>query len=288
MHLNNPATGSTSLSSAFAQLTELQNLTFPNGKSRKRKDVFHSERSLSGFNLMVSHALDVSSVQNLLHNKRLPPAACFVLSLRNPATRLISAFRDSFQHNERLAGSIANKRQNRSASLMIDKLRHPHSYSEWLLPDLADGKPRRNASGTAFLYANSAGKPRWFYNWHYPGPDGGSMFLTSQLNFLRGIDCAETELRIICQERFDADWRALLTTFGLDGANAKTWHSHSREVRASRSKGGKMSRTRVIAEMAVNQSMLTQEDIDFIQNQLYPWDNALHEWACRNRGGCRP
>ena len=134
VHLNNPATGSTSLSSAFAQLTELQNLTFPNGKSRKRKDVFHSERSLSGFNLMVSHALDVSSVQLLLHNKRLPPAACFVLSLRNPATRLISAFRDSFQHNERLAGSIANKRQNRSASLMIDKLRHPFAYSEWLLP----------------------------------------------------------------------------------------------------------------------------------------------------------
>ena len=87
------------------------------------------------------------------------------MSLRDPATRLQSAFRDSYVHGERLSGTLGPIKANRSATLMVKKLRHPLAYPEWLLPNGVGV-----GSGTAYLYAHSAGRPQWRYNWHYPGP----------------------------------------------------------------------------------------------------------------------
>lgn len=40
-----------------------------------------------------------------------------------------------------------------------------------------------------------------------PGPVNGSHFMTSQLGYLRGLDCSHHEIHFLCQESFDDDVR---------------------------------------------------------------------------------
>ena len=297
VHLSNPATGSTSLATAFLHLQPLQNLTFPNDVTRRRTEIFNSGAGKAGFDLMQTHAFDVASLQSYLQRKRLPKATCFVISLRDPASRLLSAFRDSFVHGERLINSLGRNRTNRTAAFIVEKLRHPYDYPEWLMPvatpppgtsaaDVTAPRMMRNASGTAFLYANSAGRPRWMYNWHYPGPLGGSMFMTSQLSYLRGIDCSRTEVHFLCQEKYDADWRELLRIFAADASAGRVWHAHNRsQLRHQQSSRGPKSRTRVLEELAIERSHLGADEMAFIRREVYPWDTALHGWACGGAPG---
>ena len=230
IHINNPATGSTSLSYAFRNEPALRNVTFSNGESRARTELFIATRGTTGLNMMHSHAMNVGAYQHWLRRRRLPPASCFVMSLRDPAARLQSAFHASYTHGERLLGTLGpGPKQNRSAALMMDKLRRALAYPEWQLPSgLGEG------SGTAYLYAYSAGRPAWLGDWHYPGPINGSVFLTSQLGYLRGLDCDASEVHFVCTETFDDDWRGLLATFG----EASSARPSRRNVRLELSSGG--------------------------------------------------
>ena len=162
-----------------------------------------------------------------------------------------------------------------------------------LLPQFIDRAPQR-VSGTAYLFAHSAGRPAWFMDWHYPGPINGSHFLTSQLSYLRGLDCSRHEVFFLCQERYDDDWRALLAHFGETSSSRRpdgTWHSHdrSREPAApstpQRPKDGRRRRSvgEVRAEEARERSRLSESDRAFVRDELYPWDTALHRWACGGR-----
>ena len=63
------------------------------------------------------------------------------------------------------------------------------------------------------------------------------MFLTSQLGYLRGVDCDESEVRFLCQEHFDAGWQALLDAFDVDAHSAPIGHKHRRSAAAAASRG---------------------------------------------------
>ena len=128
-------------------------------------------------------------------------------------------------------------------------------------------------------------------NWHYPGPLNGSMFMTSQGGYLRGVHCDTTEVHFVCQERFDDDWRSLLRIFGVRSSSARngTWRRHVRSETESLATPSTRSTRRMTREkkaretaiIAHRNSALSEADKDFIRNVLYPWDTNLHKWACR-------
>ena len=43
---------------------------------------------------------------------------------------------------------------------------------------------------------------------------GGNNFLTSQLDYLRNVDCGETEVHFICSEKYQHDWQRVMAQFG--------------------------------------------------------------------------
>mmetsp|Transcript_3441 Transcript_3441/g.9211 ORF Transcript_3441/g.9211 Transcript_3441/m.9211 type:complete len:348 (+) Transcript_3441:27-1070(+) len=294
--LSNPASGSSSLANAFRYEPALQNISFPYaGRTLLRGRVFPSASGNNGFDLMHTHALGVDEIQAYLRYKRLPEARCFVLPLRDPATRLMSGFRDSYVHAERMTVALG-VRKNRTAHELIERLRRFREFPQRPLtyhlgtdgkhgecmaagPDASNRvrsrlsgmsmRTQENVSAAGFLYAHSAGRPRWLYNWHYPGPVNGSMFLTSQLHYLRGVDCTTSEVHFVCQERFNEDWTSFF--HGKMGMRAapKLWHTHQRNE----------SRDPMM-RFAIRRAVLGETDQAFIRNALYPWDAALHRWAC--------
>jgi len=167
VHLSNPATGSTSLADAFRGEAVFQNITSVDGhKSMRRNVVFPLYLGKTGRDMMHSHALSIPAIQRMLRRKRMPPARCFIMTLRDPAARLQSAFRDSYVHSDRFVGSLApSPRANRTAAHIIAKLRRAKAFPEWELPHHVDHAPQA-VSGTAYLYAHSAGQPQWLYDWH--------------------------------------------------------------------------------------------------------------------------
>ena len=109
----------------------------------------------------------------------------------------------------------------------------------------------------------------------------GSFFMTSQLAYLRGLDCSRDEVHFLCQERFDSDWNALLAAFGQTStAPGGSWHVHMRNVTSSSTSIAKPSRAQRIARRAALQSELSAPDQEFIRTALYPWDAALHQLIC--------
>ena len=275
VHLSNPATGSASLTAAFqyepllAQAAH-QRLQYAAYDRFGRKYLENS-----------SHALNAAVMRSWLQRRRPKrwrgrPPSCFVVTVRDPAERLMSAFRESYMMYERLAMSLHTNRKNRTkatASLLVERLRHAFSAGA---PPASRQSPPTNTP--ASLYLASAMQPDWHGRIaNYPGPTNGSLFLVSQLWYLVGVNCtddSETELHVICTERFDADWRHFLTAFGT--VPSGHWHRHKRH--------GTRLRTR--AHRAERNSVLSEADKEFVRAALYPWDTALYQWACG--GGSQP
>lgn len=264
VHLSNPATGSTSLAAAFKREPFLQNLTFvAHGIEVSRQRTFPTVR-YPAIDYMHTHMMGVGDVQHFLRGKQLPPAECFVMTLRDPATRLESAFRDSCEHGEILCGSLSSSPQRKhNLSQLVAKLQHAFEYEETILRPPVVQLPRP-ASRVASLYSHSAsGHPRWLYNRIVDG----SAFLTSQIGFLRGMACPQVEVHFICTERFEADWRALRSLFGQ--SSGREWRLHSKHVPDS---------SRV--------SVLSSSEKAWIREVLYPWDTALwHGAGCGSSTG---
>ena len=188
--ISNPATGSASLTAAFESIPELAagqrfRLQFPVMDSRMRVTKANS-----------SHALNVGGMQTWLQRRRPKhwrrPAQCIVMTVRDPAERFESAFRDSYMRRERLVMSIPSTRRNRTkvtAALLVQHMRQALNEEE------SGRAPQGTANGPARLYASSAAQPDWHNRLtNYPGPTNGSLFLISQLWYLQGLNCTETEL----------------------------------------------------------------------------------------------
>jgi hypothetical protein len=121
------------------------------------------------------------------------------------------------------------------------------------------------------LYASSAAQPDWHNRLtNYPGPTNGSLFLISQLWYLQGLNCTETELHLVCTERFESDWRRFLAAFGV-ASPAVAAHQHKRHDVKPHTR----------AHRAARNSVLSASDRAFMRDVLYPWDWELYRWACR-------
>ena len=154
--MQNAASASTSLADAFRYERALQNLSTARGVTLPRAKVFPLTLGRSGSDMMHTHAFSVHTMRAYLRKRKLAPARCFVLTVRDPAARLSSAFRDSFMHGERLTGAVGRKRIDRNITAMIRRLRDPFAFPEWPLPDHRDGVQGRwrLGSGVAYLCAH--------------------------------------------------------------------------------------------------------------------------------------
>ena len=125
-----------------------------------------------------------------------PPSSqpCYVMSLRDPATRLESVVRYARASFTRKLAGIWPTTQS-----YLDALRNPVATTHRL----------------ALGYLNrSIATPRYVYRKYQlvRGING----LTAQLDYFRGLDCSRDEIHFVCQERFESDWHELLRKFRLD------------------------------------------------------------------------
>ena len=125
-------------------------------------------------------------------------------------------------------------------------------------------------SNAAAMYKSSAGWPKWHHPTGLPGPENGSMFLVSQSNYLRGLNCSEAEFHFICTERFDSDWNTVLLEFGLSPEPPQV---------PSRKRSGFLAGPIFFAEQ---RSWLDEVDKNYVRDTLYPWDTALYRAVCTN------
>ena len=252
-------TASTSLDAAFNAEPTLaaRSMRISIANTDSRRKIFYTSSS---------HALTVRDLQRWFRKRQTRPT-CFVLTVRDPADRMESAFRFAYAHHERLVSSLGLARVNRTAAAIVERLRNPFMHAR---EPLSLAGRTQNVSSTAFLYAHSAGEPDYRGRvTNYPGPVDGSQFLISQKHYMRGVNCTESELHFVCTERFDADFNRFLRSFGVE-PNRTTYPRKEHRVGA----------TAGPAFWGARKSHLSEEDRAFVRNVLYPWDTALHRWAC--------
>ena len=101
---------------------------------------------------------------------------------------------------------------------------------------------------------------------------GGNNLMTAQADYLRNLNCSEASADFVCQERFDADWAALVRADGsLDPATQASVVNEQRRSAAAHPDD-------------VAASRLSAEDASFVRRCMWPWDARLHALAC---GGAR-
>ena len=96
------------------------------------------------------------------------------------------------------------------------------------------------------------------------GNVGGNVFLVSQLDYLRHINCSRTEVQFICNEQFQQDWTRVTSLFGLHNASLVTANNRSSFIHDTG-------------------SALGPREARLWRECLYPWDAHLHAMLCTNR-----
>jgi hypothetical protein len=124
VNIANPATGSSSLEKRFLIHPALANYT-----NRPRRALFHVGfvRGKIPLNLMHSHVFGVEEFRRFMRRKRLPEPPCYVMTVRDPAERLESAFRRAAaaQSVSRLAGLVGSS-DIRGTRLRISFVSHSY------------------------------------------------------------------------------------------------------------------------------------------------------------------
>ena len=181
-------------------------------------------------------------------------AAWFVVSVRDPVRRLQSGFRSELWAAAQMHGqaSMVWATPQRTLAAFVRALRN-----------VSD--PSHNAA--RLVYSRSVAQPE------YKGDQvnaPGSNFLTAQVDYLRGIDCA-VGLHFLCvDESLDDDWARFVRSLGLVPLPGASTH-------ANRRSGG--------GNHTTPSTLLDPVDAAFVREQLFPWDAAFHRLACgSNRG----
>ena len=182
------------------------------------------------------------------------PSPCILMTLRDPAERLESAFRYELNSSNKHASPTSPftlRGIATSAAAFVDAMRnetHPK---------------HKRALG---LYRRSAYLPSLFTGDWTPASMDLDNFLVSTVNYLRGLDCDQSELHFICTNAFDSQWRAVLLSFGH---NASTTAPHLN------------ARSAMVTSSVATASRLTSPaDVEYVRRTLYPWDTILFEAAC--------
>ena len=186
---------------------------------------------------------------------------CYVMTLRDPATRFESVVRYAVQ------GGRKHLMYGRwgSASGFMRSIRNSSS------------KDHAEAVG---IISNSAVSPRYSpkHNMIYGGVNG----LTGQTDYLRMPDCLQQTLLFVCQERFSDDWKRLNAE-----SISKTADASEISLGDNRSDANNMSvlnaglRSEHMTARGAERTGLSEADRTFLRRCLYPVDDILHERFCR-------
>lgn len=162
-------------------------------------------RSKTGFPL-ASHGATAGFYNDFARRHGLPLPACFIMTLRDPISRLESGFREEL----RTGGREVRGLHNTSMTGFLAAVRNATSYH-------------------AMLYRNSVAEPIYRHpeTSAYP-PLMGSHFLVSQVRYLRGLECDSQQIHFICTDRFDSEWPALLTALGSNSSRSRQRHERKR------------------------------------------------------------
>ena len=156
-----------------------------------------------------------ASTHNWEHDHRHRPSKkvqCYVMTLRDPATRLESAWRHSLR-----------RRTLTDLRLKIDDINTYVSYFRY-----AKGPA---ASLVRKHYMNQF--DQWAHGW--------GIFLAPQVSYLRGLDPSHS-VHFICLEHLDDDWRRFLHHAGRQTENHPSLpHVHNRNRSATLSLGSTLS-----------------------------------------------
>ena len=198
-------------------------------------------------------------------------AECFIMSVRDPAARFESGFRQDLLAPRGGVGHLRLASASRNTPTATDFI---HALRNASHPGHVHVMAMYQTS-VAFPTYMHVGKCRW----------GGSLpagnhFLTSQLDYLRSADCGHTRVHFLCTESLDDDWHALLRTadptdnYAPDHSQQDASHNHSSVVHAR-------NRIHQIGSK-LPLSQLGPEDARFVRECLYPWDYALHRDMCHS------
>ena len=235
-------------------------------------------RRASGFEQLWPSVSPSANRQSLPSHRGTP--SCLVMTLREPSARFESGFRSSF-------GNAAKRRKqfagHHSATAFVEALRARDPHTTRIFNQSYAEPTYQFSSGGACCDEIS---------------NGGSNFLTSQVDYLRDVDCTRLPLFFVCTEYFDQDLRRLLargSTGGSDVAKRRTWQlignrwryapmqlNFSSHVRHARFGDG-TAKSVAYHDMFVNSTSLTSTDRAYVREQLYPLDAKLHDLVCGTR-----
>jgi hypothetical protein len=293
--LCNPAAGSYSLLSAFSR-------------------ALHNERRpLLRHNIWLAAAEPEESAPPSSY--ALVRAPCILLSVRDPAARLRSGWRqETHLQCARLCNGHANHSGSAppSSNFAFGGAKNVSSLSEWLRAFRSKVHPEHRSVLAAYLH--SVALPRYNHKRHpRERPAAGlrwampalakpptSLFLVPQFDYLKGVTSSHG-VYVLCTVTLSEDWSRLAREAGARDALAEQASSRvsmggmgKSEHGGSRPKGNPSGapllgvsrhshdRSRTYPSCCARSAELSEEEEEYIRRQMYPWDDDL-----RRTAGCR-
>mmetsp|Transcript_6480 Transcript_6480/g.15653 ORF Transcript_6480/g.15653 Transcript_6480/m.15653 type:complete len:125 (-) Transcript_6480:100-474(-) len=116
-------------------------------------------------------------------------------------------------------------------------------------------------------------KPRWMHML----VNKGDPFLIAQRDYLRGIDCNQQQLNIVCTETLEADFDEVLRDYGVSTVHYK-FIPNSTKVEHIKKRVSYTKENSSFQRLAY----LSEADQHYVRTVMYPWDVQLYELACRH------
>jgi hypothetical protein len=235
---------------------------------------------------------------------------CFLLTIRDPASRMVSLFREELIQQIAISTKISKRWKNGSAFVLsrglptlnitrAENLRLKfggiavHSLSDWLsiFRNRTAGRVHTEAQ-KAYRCSVEDPSERYYRNSAMRPPCEGH--LIRQASYLVGMNCSRMNLHVLCTNTLADDWDALLHRQKLRGIDQSLGnltsmkHAHERasqqqtdtERRLGLGALDSSSRARV-QKLFDEATTISDEERAYIRDSLYPWDSALFEAVCR-------
>ena len=205
--------------------------------------------------------LDVAHSGRISETRHAP---CYVMTLRDPATRMSSAYRYAQQMRTVLRPPPQPTARQRAVpakpSLFISGFPSAMQRNDSLAAAYYS-RAATGASGTA--YTNLISQYGAVAN-----------FFISQAEYLRGLDCSRASVHFVCTDDFDADWTALHRVFNRSTLSSAAVHRNARGTRGE------------LAQAASNRThrrVFSAAHERLVRECLYPWDAHLHRAICERK-----
>ena len=245
------------------------------------------------------HSARINHLAGLPHNgasntHRRHQASCFLLTVRDPVDRLLTAFSWQTLNKGALVApwsSVVGSARTKLTGIN-EWLTHFRNISSPLHRGLRDRymKSLRNLSrGLERDPLTGARRhPTPFYQ-QANTILGGDHFLVPQVDYLVGLHALararSVELHVLCTHRLEADWRAVVDLFrsGETNTTLTEW-----ETRSESGSSGHAARNRLNAKRNSSWNVRTSFEVsvemrEFVRACMYPEDVHLHRLICGAR-----